>query len=440
MAAEGLRRMNAVLRRLVADYARRMFGVWVLLFLVQLLQTSTVWALRSGRMPIVGALIGALAYFATCDSPMTVMRTLPIRAREVALFRWCASIGLPAIFICAGVVVAWLSNKSWAPQPPASQMWVPAFASIATLGVLSVLPLPSLSATRSNISVFLAVWSGLALLALGGLPVDSMPDAVPPVLGIGGVLLVAISLVRAASGKITRLSVTVGFEWKLRSRAESGSADASAPSRGWLVLASQLLRTSLILAVSSIFVITLVRWYYPLLNLFLPMIYASVVGVAGAVFARRWLLVIRTLQCLPISDAALALVACLVLTAPAFLTCLAAAAVHSLVPEWGIAMPLYMLPVFALIPALMLPGQAAETGSATASSIQQWTPVMQIAAWPIWTGSLMSMTLTKRMPVWFDVLAIALTVAFAAIAYFMMLWRVRAGFGLERIAEPFAAR
>ena len=440
MAAQDVGRVNGVLPRLVADYTRRTLGVWVLLFMVQVMQTSTVWALQNGRMPIVGAVIGAMAFFATFDSPFTVMRTLPIRGRDVALFRWCASIGLPAIFICIGVVVAWLSNKSWAPEPPASQMWIPAFASIATLGVLSVLPLPMLSATRTNTPVFIATWVVLALLALGGLPIESMPGAVPPALGIGGVILVVVSLARALGGKVTRLPVTVGLEWKLGPQADSSPTEGRAPLRGWLVLVAQLLRATLVLAIASIIVITLVRRYFPLLTVALPMLYASIVGVAASVFARRWLHVIRTLQCLPISDAALALVACLVLTAPALLTCLAAAAVHWLVPAWGIAMPLFMIPVFALIPALMLPWQSVETSHAVASSIQQWSPVLQIAAWPLWTGSLMSIALTKLMPVWFDVFAVAMTVAFAALAYCLMLVRVRSGFGLERIAEPFAAR
>jgi hypothetical protein len=66
--------------------------------------------------------------------------------------------------------------------------------------------------------------------------------------------------------------------------------------------------------------------------------------------------------------------------------------------------------------------------------------LFQIAAWPLWTGSLMSIALKKLMPVWFDVIAVGLTVAFAALAYFLMFYRVRSGFGLERMAEPLAAR
>ena len=440
MAPEDVCRVNPVLRRLVADYARRTFGVWALLFMVQVLQTSALWALRTDRMPILGAVIGAMAFFATSNSPVSVMRTLPIERRDVALFRWFACIVLPAVFICIGIVAAWLSNKSWAFEPPASQMWVPAFASIAMLGVLSVLPLPTLSPGRSNAPVFIAVWVVLALLALGGFPIESLPEVVPPALGVGGVILVAVSLGRARSGKTTQLQIAVGLVWKQRTQLDSSMADDREPFRGWLVLVNQLLRATVVLAFASIVVITLVRHFFPLMTVALPMLYASIVGVAGAVIARRWLHVMRTLQCLPIRDASLALAACLALTAPAFIACLAAAAVNWVVPAWGIPLPVYMIPVFVLIPALMLPWQPVETGHAIASSVQQWAPLFQIAVWPLWTGSLMSIALKKLAPMEIDVMAAGLTVAFASLAYFLMLYRVRSGFGLERIAEPLAAR
>jgi hypothetical protein len=136
----------------------------------------------------------------------------------------------------------------------------------------------------------------------------------------------------------------------------------------------------------------------------------------------------------------LALVVCLALMAPVVLTSVAATAVNAVVPEWGIAIPLYMVPVFAIVPALEISWYHVETSHPVASAVQQWTPIMQIVAWPLWTGSFLSLALTRLMPAWFEIIAVGAAAVLAVVAYGMVLSRIRSGVGLERLGDPLTPR
>jgi hypothetical protein len=123
----------------------------------------------------------------------------------------------------------------------------------------------------------------------------------------------------------------------------------------------------------------------------------------------------------------LALLICLALMAPVVLTSLAATAVNAVVPEWGIAIPVYMVPVFAIVPALEISWYRVETNHAIPTALQQWSPIMQIVAWPLWTGSFMSLELTRLMPKWFEMTAVAAAAVLALVAYGLVLQRIRSG-------------
>jgi len=142
------------------------------------------------------------------------------------------------------------------------------------------------------------------------------------------------------------------------------------------------------------------------------------------------------LQCLPIRSSMLALVVCLALMAPVVVASVAATVVNSIVPDWGITIPLYMIPVFAIVPALEISWYPVQTNSAVASAVQQWTPIMQVVAWPLWTGSFMSLELTRLLPAWFGVLAVGAAAVLALVAYTRVLLRIRSGLGLERLGDP----
>ncbi|HEX2676734.1 MAG TPA: hypothetical protein VHM19_08845, partial [Polyangiales bacterium] len=323
--------------------------MWVLIVFVQLMQMSILWVLGNGHLPILGAVIASLAFCATWDSPHFVMRALPITARDLALLRWWERIAMPMVFITLAYVLAWASNFGSAlPTPSFVSLWEPVAASAATLAFLSVLPIPTLSAARSNTTIFVAVWMGLALIGLYGLPMEWLP--VPGFLLMCGLLLVLVSLGLARSGRMLEappLTMMVG-------RAAQASAATAWTShlRGWPVLLMQWTRSVLLLALVSVVLISFIKPQVRLLQQALPWLFVSVTGAVGAILGRRWLRSLGALQCLPIRSSMLALVVCLALMAPVAFACLAATVVNAIVPEWGLAIPVYMIPVFAIVPAL----------------------------------------------------------------------------------------
>jgi len=426
--------MNRTILALLLDYHRRTLGAWVLLVCVQLMQISAIWVLSKDNLPIVGAVIASLTFCATWDSPHLAMRTLPIKARDLALLRWWERIAMPAMFITLAYLLAWFSNfGSRFPTPPLASLWMPVAASIATLALLSVLPLPTLSAHRSNTTVFVVVWIALAILGLFGLPVGWLPA--PEFLLTCGLVLAVVSFGLARSGRVLQAR-------PLSETFKVGAAPSQKATRfrGWPVLVFQWLRTVLLLAFGSIVVISIVRPHVHMLQQALPWIFVSVTGAIGSILGGRWLRSVRALQCLPIRSSMLALVICLALMAPVVLSSVAATVLHALVPAWGIAIPLYMLPVFAIVPALEISWHRVETTHAVAGAVQQWSPIMQVVAWPLWTGSFMSLELTRLMPDWFELIAIGAALVLAAIAYAVVLVRIRSGAGLERLGDPLTPR
>jgi len=220
-------------------------------------------------------------------------------------------------------------------------------------------------------------------------------------------------------------------------RDDSG---ASSRFRGWPVLVMQWLRGIFLLALGSIVVISVVRPHVHILQQTLPWLFISVTGAVGTIHGRLWLRSVGALQCLPLRTSTLALVVCLALMAPVVLASLAATAVNAIVPEWGLAIPLYMLPVFAIVPALEISWHQVQTGHPVPGALQQWSPILQIVSWPIWTGSFMSLELTRLMPAWFEIIAVGIAVVLAVVAYVAVLVRIRSGIGLERLGDPLTPR
>ena len=432
--------MNREIFTLLLDYHRRTFGVWLLLVFVQLMQMSVIWVFNTRHVPIVGAVLASVAFCATWDSPHIVMRTLPIKTRVLALLRWWECIGAPILFIVVAFVLAWFSNDgSHFPTPPFLSLWIPVSASIATLGILAVLPLPMLSAARSNTPIFVVIWVAMGIAGLYGLPMEWLPTPLPQVLLICGSLLALVSLGLARSGRVLQVPPVSRLFAGWRS---SGAAASDAPSRfrGWPVLVVRWLRTVVLLAVASIAVVSIVRPHVHLLQLPLPWLFVSTVGAAGAVLSNRWLRSVGALRCLPIRSGTLALIVCLASMAPVVVTSLAATAVNTIVPEWGITVPLYMTPVFAVVPALGISWQGVETNQPVPAAIRQWSPIIQMLVWPLSIGPFMSLALARHTPAWFEIIAMGLGVVIAGVAYLVVLKRIRSGAGFERFGDPLAPR
>lgn len=426
--------MNRTIFALLLDYHRRTLGAWPLLVGVQLIQIATIWVFGNDHLPIIGAVIASLVFSSTWDSPQLVMRTLPITAREFALLRWWECIAAPALFITLAYLLAWVSNHgSGFPTPPLESLWLPVAVSVATLAVLSVLPLPTLSTQTSHAAVFGVIWIALAIAGLFGVPIEWLPA--PGFLLTCGLLLALVSLGLARSGRVLQArSLSQAF------RVGVAPSVSTSRFRGWPVLVLQWLRAISLLAFGSIVVISIVRPHVHVLQQALPWIFVSVTGAVGTMLGRRWLHSVRVLQSLPIRSSMLALVICLALMAPVALSSLAATAVHAVVPAWGIAIPLYMVPVFAIVPAFEISWNRMQANHAVPNAIQQWSPVIQIVAWPLWTGSFMSLELTRLLPVWFDVTAVAAATVLAVVAYSMVLIRIRSGTGVGRLGDPLTPR
>ena len=430
--------MNRTILALLLNYHRRTFGAWILLVFVQLMQTATIWAMGSEHLPIVGTVIASLAFCATWDSPHLVMRTLPMTARDLALLRWWERIAMPMLFITLAYVLGWVSNYgSHLPTPPFESLWTAVAASAATLAFLSALPLPTLTAGRSNTPLSVVVWIALALFGLYGLPMEWLP--VPGFLLMCGLLLALVSFGLARSGRVLEAPPLAHLLGGFRSR-EQAATGATSRFRGWSVLVMQSIRSIFLLAFASIVVISIVRPQVHMLQQTLPWVFVSVTGAVGTILGRRWLRSVGALRCLPIRTSMLALVICLALMAPVVFASVAATAVNAVVPEWGIAIPLYMVPVFAIVPALEISWYHVETSHPVASAVQQWTPIMQIVAWPLWTGSFLSLALTRLMPTWFEMTAVGAATVLAVVAYGMVLSRIRSGAGLERLGDPLTPR
>jgi hypothetical protein len=430
--------MNRTILSLLLDYHRRTFGVWAVVVFIQLMQTSAMWVFGSAHMPIAGAVIAALAFYATWGSPDVVMRTLPITACELALLRWWERIGAPMLFIVLGLLIAWFANTgSRFPTPPLASLWIPVSTSFATLGLFSVLPLPMLSATRSNMPRFVVVWLALVIVSLYGLPIQWLPTPLPELLLATGSLVAFASLGLARSGRVLQLHLPARVLASLRTSHEARTARTHL--RGWSALAMQWMRITFIVAFASVVLISIVRPHVRVLQTALPWMFASATVAVGTLLGQRLLRSIRLLMCLPIRTSTLALVICVAVVSPAVVASLAATAVNAIVPQWGIAIPLYMVPAFAAIAVLQLSWKGVETNAPVPAAIQQWSPILQLVAWPPLIG-FMSLGLARVMPHWFELVAVASAAVLVAVAYVSVLYRVRAGVGLERYGEPLTPR
>lgn len=430
--------MNRQIFTLLLDYHRRTLGVWAILVFLQLMQMSTIWVFGTRHVPIVGAVMAALMFRSTWNSPQLVMRTLPIKTHELALLRWWEQIGGPMPFIVLGLVLSWFANDgSRFPTPPFLNLWVPVAASFATLGILSVLPLPVISAGKSNVSASVG-WVALLLGSVYGVPMEWLPAPLPAVLLSGGSLLALISFDLARSGRVLQAPSLANLyvRWRSPERQASGTRMRL---HGWPVLLMQWLRSVFLFTVVSVIAVSILRPHARLFQDVLPWMYVSVTAAVGGVLGRHWLRGVRAMQCLPIRRSTLALILCIVLVTPAAVASAAATAVNAIEPQWGLVIPFYMLPIFGLVPTLAVWGLGVQANHPVPNALHQWVPTLQLLSWPVSIGSGMSVFM-KWWPTWFAVVIVGLAVLMAVVAYLTVLWRIRAGATLEQFGDSLTPR
>jgi hypothetical protein len=109
--------------------------------------------------------------------------------------------------------------------------------------------------------------------------------------------------------------------------------------------------------------------------------------------------------------------------------------VNAIEPEWGLAIPFYMLPIFGLVPALAVAGLGVQSNHSVPSALQQWVPTLQLLAWPMSVGSAMSVFM-KWWPTWFAIVIAGLAVGMAVVAYLTILVRIQSGATIDRFGDP----
>lgn len=424
--------MRRAVYALLTDYARRTLRFWILLAGIQFTHTSILWANRPGRVSLIGPVIGALAFFVPFKSSRLVFQTLPLSSRDLALVRWGMQVGLPALIVAASWMLTWCANLGWGfPVPPLSHALIGAGASVLVLRLLRLLPIPMRVVSGSNVSGFAVAWGLLVMAALYGYPAESLPRWLTLCIACLGVVLEAAYLSRLHLRTIAHSARS----WE--QRPPRTLTHRATHLRGWTVSVAQLLRSTLLLCLAGVACITLLRQLMPYLDLpelrpLLPIGFVSLTGIVGSLMSRRLLQALPALQCLPIRTDHLAMILCLILLAPGFTACAIASAVHWLAPELGLAIPLYVLPVLAIVPALSIPWNNMTANKSVITRISRWSPLLQLATWPLWTGSFSALALTKLLPTWFGTLAILLTLSCGLIGYFNVRARIRGGYGLRQ--------
>jgi hypothetical protein len=404
--------MNRRVLRLLVDYFRRTFGIWPLLFAVQVMQVSAFWALHVDRIPLLAVVIAGLTYFVAIESPAAVLRTLPISRQELVSFRRWAGVGAPALVVLACTLIAWQNNgdNDW-PRPALSEAALCVALSWAALVALTLVP------RRTGARFF---WAGLSAVGFYGVPWDILSPAGLVTLAVLGVL--AFTLKR---GKVKRADPSSG----------------SGARMGWSMIVADVARGTIVLSLVALGGVSLARWLYPI-DAVMPVVwlFVSAVAVAACLQTRRWIQATRLLRLLPVNPHRLALILYAILITPGVTACLVAMGVNALMPQLGMAVPPYLLVVFLATPVTVIPWQPQRyVASAAVNEVQQWAPLMQLAAFPMWSGSLCAFGGPHLMPAWFLSIIALVAVGFAVASYFALLVGIRSPSGFERHTGPLGA-
>jgi hypothetical protein len=305
------------------------------------------------------------------------------------LFRWVASFLLPVAVVLVCMATAWVLNtyKKWPLPDPVDMV-----AMIGALGWLTALPARG---------YWLVAWGAIALAGLVGLP--SLP---------------AVGLLGVAASFVPPLA-----------RPRPVSTSARSLLRGWGALLIEVGRSTALLSAGALAATVILHVAIP--QHLLPgwqgaLIWLFVSAIAAMTYfpMRRWVEALCSLRLLPLGSHRLALTLYVILTLPGVVTCLVVMAVRALSPNWGLDIPPYMLLVFLLAPATLVRWYKPY-GVRADRLLQQWTPALQQAAWPLWAGSLSTLRGLPYMPGWVLAYFGTLVLFFAVFGYRALLGSIR---------------
>ena len=420
--------MSTRVLRLLADYFQRTLGLWPLLATAHVMQLTAFWATHVDRLPLLGTVMASLAYCAAFDSPHAVLRTLPLSRADIVLFRWWASIGAPALLILVSTALAWLvsAQNGWA-RPSQEDVMLYALLSCALLGVLAAAPLPVRHAGRANWGMFGLIWGALGAVGFYGVP--ALPPLAMKIVIALGLGLSLAAYVRAWLGRVTQMSLPTP------ALPRRPKLSGTRRLRGWAVILAEVARSSAVLSIIAIVGTTCVRWIYPVLDGVGPLawLFVSAIAVGASLLTRRWMNAVRSLRLLPIGEHRLTFILYGMLIAPGSIACLMAMVAWHLSPRLGLDLPGYMFVVFLVAPVTLVPWQQQRhAAAATSNSAQEWAPLMQQAAWPMWVGAVCSFGAPNRIASVYVPALCVVAVAFAAAGYCALFAGIRSPHGLER--------
>lgn len=431
--------MNRRLWWVLRDSVGRTLGLWLLVLFIQFMQSAAFWATGIHRIPLLAAMIASLAYTAFAEKPNSVLRTLPLTDTEGAVIRWWASFGLPVIAMGVGfALAAWTSaHKGWIlPSALSVGTWIA--GSVALVAWLSAMVRAfSRWSTTSTNGYVAIVWVALTIVSIIGFPMTVLSAPILCLIFVGSLCLSVVACLP------TSRSVRISPSNEQHDRVLAPSAPGSRFSlraTGWTVMVLEVGRTTAIISVTAFITATMIRhaiapWTQAALNGLVIWLVVSGIAVATGLSMRRWVEAVYSLRILPITGRQLVFVLYLAMILPGVLACVALSAAHHFSPDWGLAIPDYMLVVFLPAPLTLFRWERP------AGSRPHYLPLLggstlQQAVWPAWAGVFCSMLALPFMPAWFFVYLAALAALFSIAGYRALRAGIHSPTTLEQNAAP----
>jgi hypothetical protein len=194
--------VNGVVRRLLTGFLARSGWLYAVVGLAVYILSSAFWALRIGRVPLAGALLGIWGSLAAFNTRSLVWRSLPINIADVALYRWWAAVGVPGVFLTLITLLSWcVQLSSRLPVPAAPQVLLDVLANWAALGLLAVLWDEIRYPSTPSVAVAAAKLSALGAIAMVfsvyGLPIEADSLAISGFFVGAGLVLTVLGVLRA---------------------------------------------------------------------------------------------------------------------------------------------------------------------------------------------------------------------------------------------------
>jgi hypothetical protein len=434
--------MNATIYRLLKGHLAR--SVWLYLFfgLMQLMFISAYWDFEFQRIPLFGTMLGVWGAAAASNMHSLVWRSVPLNASDANVVRWWSAAGLPGFFLTIVIGIAWVWRYwrgSFILQPSAIMEFV--LAQWAVLGMFAcVSPGAKWLGKRLRVAKgFILFTSGA--LALGyGLPIDPSAQAYALLFIIVGLVLLALSAVRA--------SRATQWRWPEAPR-QSGiqQSDLSPSADGYVgiyVVLVPLVKRSAILAISITSLLAALHWWFPKATVILFMTYLVIISTSGFLLTFQLRGAIQPLRSLPVTANRLAVFLEIIAVFPGFLTLLLAVLVNRYWVSVGIDV------AGAIFIAIMLFSSQASLDGAALFQIEnmpnrgyfmrKWFPVLQRLIWPAWFG-LMVFEFGREYGVfsWFGWALVAVGLILCAIGHFSLVRRLKSGVRPSRNQDVFSA-